>query len=291
MKEFLSAVLSFKPTYRMWSFLFMTIIVELILITGTFMNWHLRQIPGLVEFTFISFLASFISHLSVTKQPKRLITLVIYFGLTGFLVDAVLINLDQFQFNIERFSLFKTPLAQLLTWFFMCYAVFSTSSALGILLQKGKINYPLIGVFLLAFFDGFLLMGYSFLMEPVGVNEGTWTWLVDIPHKYYNIPFIVFFGYFIAMFLLSLPFRLFESMRPVQERHLPFHVIIFSPIIFILLMILLILNLIKLNLIVVTVIGGFITACFLLIFLITAYTYLEAQKQENQISIISNDIK
>lgn len=278
MRDFLSAVLSFKPTYRMWSFLFMTIVVEIVLVVGTLMDWHLRQIPGLVAFTFITFLASFISHLSVTKTPKRLITLVIYFALTGFLIDAILINTEQFHFNIKAIYIFNTPVTQILTWFFMFYVVFSTTSSIGMLLNDGKVNYPTSSVFLHAFFDGFLLMGYSFMLEPMGVNEGSWTWTIDTPHQYYNVPYMVFFGFFLAIFVLAIPFRIFEAIRPIKKAPIPLHILLFPPIVFILLFILLMLNLMKLKLIVVAVIGLFIILSFLFIFSMALFTYQKFKK-------------
>ncbi len=271
MRAFLSAVLQFKPTYRMWSFLLMTILLQLVLLIGTFMDWHLRQIPGLVPLLFISFLASFASHLSVTQTPKRLFTLFVYFALTGFLIDAALINTEQFHFNIKAIYIFNTPVTQVLSWFFLFYIVFSTTSSIGMLLNNGAINYSTRFAFLYAFFDGFLLMGYSLMLEPMGVNEASWTWTIDTPHQYYNVPYMVFFGFFIAIFVLALPFRIFESLRPVTKPSLPLHVILFPPVVFILLMILLLLNLIRLDLIIVSIIGGFIAIAFILIFLIALF--------------------
>ena len=137
MSNFLKSVLTFEQGYRMWSFIFLTAIVEILLVVGTYMNWHLRQIPWLVGFTFLAFLLAFISHLNFTQTPKRIIVLVLYFAFTGFMIDAVLINTEQFHFNIKSIYIFNTPVTQIFGWFFMFYMVFSTSSSVGMMLNGG----------------------------------------------------------------------------------------------------------------------------------------------------------
>lgn len=281
MADFFKSTLTFERSHRMWFFLFLTAIVELVLVLGTYMDWHLRQIPGLVSFTFAMFLLAFVSHLSFTQTPKRLVVLILYFAFTGFMIDAILVNTEQFHFNLKAIYLFNTPVTQILGWFFMFYAVFSTSSAIGAALNKGNINYTWKGAIGRSFLDGFLLMGYSFLLEPMGVNEGSWTWTIDTPHQYFNVPYMVFFGFFISIFCLGLVFRLFEAYRPIDKPSLSLEVIVFPPVVFILLMILLQINLLIRNLIIAAIIGGFIICLFSILFFITFYVY--------HITVISKD--
>lgn len=273
MSNFLKSVLTFEQGYRMWSFIFLTAIVEIFLVVGTYMNWHLRQIPWLVGFTFLAFLLAFISHLNFTQTPKRIIVLVLYFAFTGFMIDAVLINTEQFHFNIKSIYIFNTPVTQIFGWFFMFYMVFSTSSSVGMMLNGGKSSYSWLGAFLRSLLDGVLFMGYSFLLEPMGVNEGSWQWTIDTPYQYFSVPYMVFFGFFLSIFCLGLPFRLFEAYRPLKKPPMPLQVILFSPIVFILLMILLLLNLLILDLIIVTILGGFLLILFSIIFAISLYFY------------------
>ena len=105
--------------------------------------------------------------------------------------------------------LFEVPIFIILTWYALIYMSFSYVLFILKLDSITFSNFSLVEILTISSYCGLSIMLLDLILDPIGVDEKRWSWRT--PGRYYGIPYLNFFGWFLCCFITVFLFLLLFS--------------------------------------------------------------------------------
>lgn len=138
-------------------------------------------------------------------------------------------------------SLFGTiPIMTPISWaiiVYMCYGITNSIFFCGggkkpQLNEKNTNSYIFLIILILSLIDGLCAMNLDMVIDPIAVlpSVAAWIWIDGGP--YFNVPISNFFGWFIIVFIVTLLFRVYDSVNYINSNIKNIKLISYFPILY-----------------------------------------------------------